>query len=300
MGRVGFLLVSGLLMTALSGCVSTAPPEGVVAALDSCDRQAEICRRDGFRDPIFDEYGRPLGCEAQANRCFSRVYRDAQRNYRYTFSDSYVFYGRAGYWSPRRGWIGEPHGRPYTWDRRRYDGRPGSRDPYRYGREPYYDDPYDCYGRRRASYCYDPYYDRDRRDRDRDRDRNPPRPAPVEPPSTQPNPKGNTPVPKRPVREPDFVPRPTSPVQQAPRDQSRDRTSPPQRTEPPRSTPPRSQPAPKRSTPAAPPAQPPSRSTPTPAPPPKRAAPAPKPQPKARPRPSPNPRDNDSENTQPK
>lgn len=277
MRLIGYL--GGFLATTfvLAGCATSVPLDAE-AGFDSCDRQAEICLRDGQRDPVFDEYGRILDCEAQADRCFSRVYRDTERRYGARISENYVFYGRAGYWSPRYGWRTGPHGRPYTYDRDRYNDR-YRRDPYY---DPYYDpyrrggydDPYDCYGRLRASYCYDRNRDRDRdRDRGDDRDRQ----RPTEP-STEPNPKGDTPVPSRPVDEPRYVPRPTPPVQQAPEQPRRSSPSEPARSRPmPEPRPearPRPQPRPERSTPAPQP----ERTT-------------PKPAPRSKPKPAPNPRE---------
>ena len=171
MSRLIALLCSGGVLVLLTGCEEFLEASSGYSAryeyemaYDSCDRQAQLCYRSGY-----DNYA----CQAQVNRCFSRVYNNARAAGIY-FGDTYYFYGRTGYWSPRQGWRFGPHGRSYTIDRYNSYGYPYSRPgPYRYG-SPGYDDPNDCYGYRQASYCRDRYYrdrDRDRGGRDRDRDR---------------------------------------------------------------------------------------------------------------------------------
>lgn len=213
---IRFGIFAGALAV-LAGC-EVLPMVGTQLSLESdfqaCDRQAQLCR-SSYGGGV-QTYG-VNGCDVQADRCFSRAYAYARSAYgANVLSSSYVFYGRVGNWSPRYGYR-STYGRGYS------------------GYGSAYDDPYDCYGVRRASYCYG-YSGRDRRyDRDRDRDRRDDdrkggnngkgdRPAPPKPPSGKPV----TP-PKAPSRRPDKTP--TIPAKRPP-DTPLQRNQDPKNTDP--------------------------------------------------------------------
>jgi hypothetical protein len=268
MSSIFRLMVAALGALLLSGCVF--PPETVLEAYDDCDYGAELCY---FRCPIPGEDNFPAliegtagetlaeaqervisncraACSNEANRCFFDVTAIAEARHGQRLDPDYVFYGRAGFWSPRFGWVGEAHDQPYTYSRYGLSDPSPYDDYYRY-------DPYDCFGWPRPYWC-DERYRYGRYDR-RYRWPTPDQPAPDEPElqkSEQPFvPKMSRPAPTRPVPAPSRVERPdnrpapqVAPVRPAPQPPARTApttVSPPPSTAPVQSTPaPRPTPAP--------------------------------------------------------